>query len=273
VKRLIPPVVILAVGMLLATCTGEIASPDGVVATNGVSSDPAAVTPSASPPATSSSTSNGNPRGRLELLGGVWFQTSATIAYRTADHVPGLATSPHQCLRQIVGAAIDRQTALRMCLRAGVITLAWDPPGRWRMDVSSADGTFTLISTPTASYLCRHVHGGVAACAVRSSIDVENGTPFRFVLMRPRQVLDEIGAKAEGAVTQTSERTIAGLSADCFSAAGDEEQAVDRVEWCYSGGGILLFFSTATEEGGSTTLEATTASTEVSDAEFVPPSA
>jgi hypothetical protein len=74
-------------------------------------------------------------------------------------------------------------------------------------------------------------------------------------------------------LTQTSERTIAGLSAECFSAAGDEEQVVDRVEWCYSGGGILLFFSTAIEEGGSTTLEATAASTEVSDAEFVPPSA
>lgn len=211
-------------------------------------------------------------RARLESLGGVWFETSATIAYRTADHAPGEATSPHQCLRQMVGGAIDRQTALRTCLREGEITLAWDPPGRWRMDVSSASGTFTLISIPTASYLCRYVDGGVAGCAVRSSTEVENGTPFRFIFMRPRQVLEEIGAKAEGAVTQTSERTIAGLSADCFSAAGEKEQEIDRVEWCYSGGGILLFFSTATAEGGSTTLEATAVSTEVSDAEFVPPS-
>ncbi len=46
-----------------------------------------------------------------------------------------------------------------------------------------------------------------------------------------------------------------------------------RVQWCYSGGGVLLFFSTATEEGGSATLEATAVSAEVSDAEFVPPSA
>jgi hypothetical protein len=141
------------------------------------------------------------------------------------------------------------------------------------MDVSSADGTFTLISTPTASYLCRYVDGGVAACAVRSSTEVENGTPFRFILMRPRQVLEEIGAKAKGAVTQTPERTIAGVSADCFSAACDREQEMERVEWCYSRGGILLFFSTATEGGGSTTLEATAVSTEVSDPEFVPPHA
>ena len=258
--------------MLLAACTGEIALRDGVVATNAALSHSAALTPSASQPPTSSSTSTGNARARLELLGGVWFQTSVTIAYRTTLHVPGLATSPHQCLRQTVEEAIDRQTALRLCLRAGVITLAWDPPGRWRMDVSSADGTFTLISTPTASYLCRHVDGGVAGCADRSSTEVENGTPFRFIFMRPRQVLDEIGAKPEGTVTQTSERTIAGLSADCFSAAGGEKQSMDRVEWCYSGAGILLFFSTATEEGGSTTLEATVVSTEVSDAEFVPPS-
>jgi hypothetical protein len=212
-------------------------------------------------------------RARLESLGGAWFQTSATIAYRTADHAPGEATSPHQCLRQIAGGAIDRQTALRMCLREGAITLAWDPPGRWRMDVSSSDGTFILISTPTASYLCRHVDGGVAACAVRSSTEVENSTPFRFMLLKPGQVLDEIAVTAKAAVTQTSSRMIAGLSAECFSAAGEARQRTDRVEWCYSAGGILLFFSTATEEGGSTTLEATAVSTEVSDAEFVPPSA
>ena len=152
------------------------------------------------------------------------------------------------------------------------MTLAWNPPGRWRMDMSSADGIFTLIFAPSASYLCRHVDAGLAACAVRSSNEVENRTPFRFILMRPRQVLDEIGREAEGTVIQASPRTIAGLSAECFSAAGRGEQGTDRVEWCYSGGGILLFFSTATEEGGSATLEATSVSTEVSDAEFVPPS-
>ena len=206
------------------------------------------------------------------MLGGVWFQTSATIAYLSADHAPGEAISPHQCLRQMVGEDNDRQTALRTCMQEGVIKLAWDPPGRWRMDVSSADGTFTLISTPTASYLCRDVDRGVAGCAVRSSTEVENGTPFRFLLMRPRQVFDEIGANDEGAVTQTSARTIAGLSADCFLAAGKEKQEMDRVEWCYSGRGILLFFSTATQEGGSTTLEATAVTTEVSDAQFVPSS-
>jgi hypothetical protein len=272
VEHRIRQVVILAVGMLLVACTGEIPSPGGVAATNTPSSDPAALDPSASPHTTSSSTSTSNPRGRLELLGRVWFQTSATIEYRTADRIPGQAISPHQCLRQMVGGTVDRQTALRTCLRDGAITLAWDPPGRWRMDVSSSDGTFTLIRTRAASYLCRDVDGGAAGCAVRSSIEVGNGTLFRFIFMRPRQVLDEIGAKVEGAVTQTSARTIAGLSADCFLATGKEEQEMDRVEWCYSGRGILLFFSTATQEGGSTTLEASAVTTEVSDAPFVPPS-
>jgi hypothetical protein len=273
VKHRIRPVVILAVGMLLVACAGEIPSPVGVAATNAASPDPAALAPSASPDTTASSTSSSNPRGRLELLGRVWFQTSATIEYRTAHRIPGQAISPHQCLRQMVGETVDRrQTALRTCLRDGAITLAWDPPGRWRMDVSSTDGTFTLIRTRTASYLCRDVDGGAAGCAVRSLIEVENGTLFRFILMRPRQVLDEIGARVEGAVTQTSARTIAGLFADCFVAVGKEKQEIDRVEWCYSGRGILLFFSTATREGGSTTLEASAVTTEVSDAQFVPPS-
>lgn len=210
-------------------------------------------------------------RARLESLGREWFRTSATITYRTAEHAPGEATSPHQCLRQMFGGPIDRQTALRLCLREGAMTLAWDPPGRWRMEVSSADSTFILASTPTASYLCRSVDGGVAGCADRSSPEAEESSPFPIIFMRPGQVLDEIGARVDGAVTQTSGRTIAGLTADCFSATGGVQE-IDRVEWCYSEGGILLFLSTATEEGGSTTLEATEVSTEVSDGDFAQPS-
>ena len=168
------------------------------------------------------------------------------------------------------GGAVGRQAALRLCLREGAMTLAWDPPERWRMDVSFADGTLILVSAPRTSYLCRSVAGGVASCADRSSPELEDGSPFPFILMRPRQVLDEIGARVDGAVTLASERTIAGLTAECFSAAGSVREK-DRVEWCYSDGGLLLFLSTATEEGGSAILEANEVSTEVSDADFSPP--
>ena len=168
--------------------------------------------------------------------------------------------------------SIGLPIALRTCLQEGAVTLAWDPPGRWRIDVPSSDGTFTLFRTPSGGYVCRQGVESVAQCAIRSSAEVENRTPFRFILVRPRSVLDEIGAKAHGAVTQATARTIAGLSAECFSAAGNEGQGIDRVEWCYSESGILLLFSSVTDEGRTMTLEATAVSTDVSDTEFVPPS-
>ena len=83
---------------------------------------------------------------RLDALGERWMTTPATITYRTTQRKPGEATSPHQCLRQLV--EVDVQTGLRICSGIGEMRLVWDPPDRWRMDEVSPDGGFTLLSTP-----------------------------------------------------------------------------------------------------------------------------
>ena len=251
-----PAVATVMGGLLLAACTGGIASPGAG--------------PSA--PAGSSATLPGDPRERLESLGREWFRTSAKITYRTTDRAPGQATSPHQCLRQLAGGALDVQTASRMCNGEGVMTLTWDPPDRWRMDVSSPDGAFVLISAPDAGYLCRGDEGSKSGCLARSPNDAEALAPFAFFFRSPARILEEIGADVDGAVTQSSERTIAGVLAECFSATGGSGHEKDRVQWCYSKEGIPLYFLSRVEGGDSTTLEATQVSADISNADFLPPS-
>ena len=69
---------------------------------------------------------------RLDALGERWMTTPATITYRTTERDAGEATSPHQCLRQMVGDAIgvhsDVQTGLRIC--SGVKAMGV-PPCSW----------------------------------------------------------------------------------------------------------------------------------------------
>jgi hypothetical protein len=79
------------------------------------------------------------PRTRLLALGNRWFASPATITYRTTQRDPGEATSPHQCLRQLVGGEVDGQTGLKICSGIGEMRLVWDPPDRWRMDEVSPD--------------------------------------------------------------------------------------------------------------------------------------
>src|SRR4029453_233925 len=99
-------------------------------------------------------------RARLDALGGGWMTTPATIIYRTTQRKPGEATSPHQCLRQMVGDAVGGrsgiQSGLRICSGMGVLRLAWDPPDRWRIDQAASGNRLTLLST----------HGGSVRCHV-----------------------------------------------------------------------------------------------------------
>ena len=65
------------------------------------------------------------PRTRLLALENLWFASPATITYRTTERDPGEATSPHQCLRQLV--EVDVQTGLRICSGVGEMRLVVGP--------------------------------------------------------------------------------------------------------------------------------------------------
>jgi hypothetical protein len=204
-----------------------------------------------------------DPRARLDALGERWMTSVATITYRTTERDPGEAASPHQCLRQIAGGEVDRQTALRICAGVGELRLAWDPPDRWRMDAASPDGIFALLSTPEGRLRCRG-----SDMVAKTCVATESSGPFGSLVDPPALTLDEIGAP----VTVEAGRTIAGIRSECFGVEGGPADAIHRAEWCYSGDGLLLFVLDQVEGGRVTIEEATEVSPGVSDRDFIVPS-
>jgi hypothetical protein len=204
-----------------------------------------------------------DPRARLDALAERWMTSVATITYRTTERDPGEASSPHQCLRQMVGDAVGGQSGLRICSGNGEMRLAWDPPARWRIDQRAPDGRLTLLSTPDGNVRCR-----VAEPAGLRCVPAETNGPFGSLVDPPALALDEIGAP----VTVEAGRTIAGIRSECFMVEGGPAEAIHRAEWCYSGDGLLLFALDQVEGGRVRIAEATEVSTGVSDRDFIVPS-
>jgi hypothetical protein len=204
------------------------------------------------------------PRTRLLALENLWFASPATITYRTTERDRGEATSPHQCLRQVV--EVDVQTGLRICSGVGEMRLAWDPPDRWRMDEASPDGSVTQVSTPDGRVRCRTTDIVASDC-----VAAESNGPFASVVESPARVLDEIGGPGGTLVSAGPGQTIAGIPAQCFSAIGGSAETSHRVEWCFSRSGLLLYLFDGVEGGRVTTVEATDVSEVVSDGDFVVP--
>ena len=206
----------------------------------------------------------GEPRTRLVELGNRWFASAATITYRTTERDPGEATSPHQCLRQLVGGEVDRQTGLKICSGIGEMRLVWDPPDRWRMDGVSPDGGLTLLSTPDGHVRCRLTEVAASTCFA-----TETSGPFASVVEAPERILGELGASGGSVVSAGPRRTIAGIPAECFRASGGSAQTTRRVEWCFSRSGLLLYLFDGVEGRRVTTVEAADVSEVVSDGDFV----
>lgn len=208
----------------------------------------------------------GEPRTRLVELGNRWLASAATITYRTTRRDPGEATSPHQCLRQLVGGEVDGQTGLKICSGIGEMRLVWDAPDRWRMDEVSPDGGFTLLSTPDGVVRCRETEVAVSTCFA-----TETRGPFASVVEAPVRTLDELGASGGSVVSAGPRRTIARIPAECFRAIGGSAETSHRVEWCFSRSGLLLYLFDGVEGGRVTTVEATDVSEVVADGDFVVP--
>jgi len=192
---------------------------------------------------------------RLDALGRAWARTPATIIYRTVAPIPGQPASTHQCLRQLVTSIEDRAEALRRCSRQGRLTLTWDPPEGWQMDVTSPIERFRIVSTADSSLLCRTSADPNASCRSISSRRARAASPFGFLLMAPSEILALVGAPRD--TVQASPATdLIGEHLECFHAAGPAED----VGWCFSRDGLLLSFLRGSAAGGWTSIEATSIS-------------
>jgi hypothetical protein len=200
---------------------------------------------------------------RLDALAAQWGSRPATITYRTTEREPGDPTSPHQCLRQLVGVGeVDVATGLRLCSGVGEMRLAWDPPERWRMDEASPRRSVTRVSISERLLRCTGEGINMSAC-----VDAERDGPFGSLVDPPALSIDEIGT-----VTAGAERTIAGIRSECFGVEVGPAGAIHTVGWCYSPDGLLLFLSDTVEGGRVVTAEATEVSRGVAEGDFVVPS-
>jgi hypothetical protein len=203
--------------------------------------------PSASPPSVSAA----DARDRLVALGDAWFEQRANVTYRTVGAVQGQPSSTHQCLRQMVDTRADIVPSLRKCSRQGRLQLTWDPPERWRMEVTTPLDHFTLISTHDRARICpsgdtHSCHTISSAAAMAKAMDV--------FFQRPEQILDTIGA-TEVATTAPSEAQ-ADTPPECFAATGRHV----HVEWCYARDGLLLSYLRGSATEGWTSIDATSVS-------------
>lgn len=150
---------------------------------------------------------------------------------------------------------------------SGTVRLVWQPSRqRWRMDLSSTDGSGSLIATAERTLACVDAE---QACA---QLPATGGALPPLVAPVPGLQLlavTDVAALAArfGAQVTTGTRTVAGREATCFSGTTAEGTG----EVCFADGVLVLL--RAEDAGGRITYEATAVEdpSAIDDALFEPP--
>ncbi len=195
-----------------------------------------------------------------------WHRTPATITYRSERQRPGLAESAHQCLRAVVSERTGIQMGLRMCDPSGVITLSWDPPGRWRLDVAEGGTTTTAIVIAHDGLMCARPYEAGVSCRPRAVEAILSDVPFRELIAGVTSTLRSVGLRPEGTVAGT-EGVVAGVPVRCL----ERRSGTSAARWCFADEGALLSLRLLTEGRAPTIIEAVRVTDEVDDADFDPP--
>ncbi len=122
-----------------------------------------------------------------------------------------------------------------------------------------------IISAGGESYLCSSI-GGEGTCLTADIGDTEAQTAVLDPLF---DVPEELAAAGDVGLVDRSERSIAGVDASCFTVRSDIS-GLGEGEVCFSEDGLLLLLRSGSN-GDSFTFEATSVSTDVTDADFEPP--
>ena len=145
----------------------------------------------------------------------------------------------------------DIVPSLQKCSRQGRLRLTWDPPERWRMEVTTPVDHFTLISTHDRTRIC--ASGDRHSChTISTAVGMAKATDVFF--QRPEQILDAIGATEVATIAPSGEP--ADTPPECFAATGRDV----HVEWCYAGDGLLLSYLRGSATDGWTSIDATSVS-------------
>ncbi len=150
----------------------------------------------------------------------------------------------------------------------GEWVLVQRPPDSRFEFVSTAGGEeirTIIISAGGESYLCSSI-GGEGTCLTADIGDTEAQTAVLDPLF---DVPEELAAAGDVGLVDRSERSIAGVDASCFTVTSDIS-GLGEGEVCFSEDGLLLLLRSGSN-GDSFTFEATSVSTDVTDADFEPP--
>jgi hypothetical protein len=142
------------------------------------------------------------------------------------------------------------------------------PDSRFEMSGTEDGQEFRtiIINAGGKTYLCTSVAGEESCLATETE-----ATEAQTALLDPLfNIPQELAEDAEDIdLGETSQRTIAGVDATCFTVIGGIID-LGQGEVCFSEGGILLLLQ-GESDGDSFSFEATSVSTDVTDADFEPP--
>ncbi len=151
----------------------------------------------------------------------------------------------------------------------GEWVLVQRPPDS-RIEISGTGGgeefRTIIINAGGSSYLC-FAAGGEESCLATGEEEAgAEAAPLDLLFDIPSEIADGV----EGVdIGDTSQRTIAGVHATCFTVSSTLA-SLGEGEICFSDGGLLLYLQSEVD-GSSSTFEATSVSTDVTDADFEPP--
>lgn len=152
---------------------------------------------------------------------------------------------------------------MRFCDPNGVVTLVWDPPERWRLDVVEAGTTTTAIVVGDDGLFCERPEGAEVSCRSRSADAIVADLPFRELIAGVAETARSVGLPVDGPVTMT-EDAVAGVPVRCL----ERRAGASAAHWCFADDRALLALELETEGRAPTIIEAVRVSTEVDDARF-----
>jgi hypothetical protein len=151
----------------------------------------------------------------------------------------------------------------------GEWVLVQRPPDSRFEIVAEEDGVemrTIIITAGGKSYLC-FSSGGEESCLATEAETVQGQTASLDPLFDiPREIAEDI---EDVGLLDSSRRTIAGVDATCFTVSS-ALAGLGEGEVCFSDDGLLLYMR-GESDSESSTFEATSVSTDVTDADFEPP--
>ena len=147
------------------------------------------------------------------------------------------------------------------------VTVYWKPPDSSRVDLNAGESSY--ISSGGSSYQCSQ-----SECQELPSGLATLPLPFLGFFFEPDGLQNLVDVALLGVDLETSDRSIAGENASCYSASTTVAGVTGGFETCLADDGLLLVFESGASGvagAGSYRIEAISVERSVSDIDFEPP--